>query len=33
MSQQNVDLIRRGIDHFNATGDQLWELIVRRSSW
>jgi|SRR4051794_19089418 ketosteroid isomerase-like protein len=25
MSKENVDVIRRGFDHYAATGDQLWE--------
>jgi ketosteroid isomerase-like protein len=25
MSQENVDVIRRGFEHYAATGDQLWE--------
>ena len=25
MSQENVELARRGVEHFMATGEQLWE--------
>src|SRR6476469_11150643 len=33
MSQENVDLVRRSLDHFNATGELLWDVIDKDVEW
>ena len=33
MSQENVDLVRRSLDHFNATGELLWDVIDPDVEW
>ena len=32
MSQENVQVVQRFIDHFNETGDFPWELVTTTSS-
>jgi hypothetical protein len=33
MSQANVDVVRRSSDHFNATGEFLWDAIDPEVEW
>jgi ketosteroid isomerase-like protein len=33
MSQENVEIVRQGIDHFNATGEPLWEVLDPNVEW
>jgi ketosteroid isomerase-like protein len=33
MSQENVEVVRRFVDHLNATGDALWEALDPEVEW
>jgi ketosteroid isomerase-like protein len=33
MSRENVDLVRRSLDHFDATGEFLWDAIDPGVEW
>lgn len=33
MSQENMEIVRRGLDHFNETGEPLWELLDPKIEW
>jgi ketosteroid isomerase-like protein len=33
MSQESVDIVRRSTDHYNETGEPLWELIDPDIEW
>ena len=33
MSQENVEVVRRSLDHFNATGEFLWDAIDPEVEW
>jgi hypothetical protein len=33
MSQENVEIVRRGYDHFNRTGEPDSACLIRMSSW
>jgi ketosteroid isomerase-like protein len=33
MSQENVEIVRRGIDHYNETGEPPWELLDPEVEW
>jgi len=33
MSQEDVEIVRRSLDHFNATGEFLWDAIDPEVEW
>jgi ketosteroid isomerase-like protein len=33
MSRENAEIIRRSLDHFNATGEFLWDVIDPEVEW
>jgi ketosteroid isomerase-like protein len=33
MSQENMEIVRRGTDHFNETGEPPWELLDPEVEW
>src|SRR5262245_24051172 len=33
MSQENVEVVRRGMDHLNRTGEPLWDLLDPEVEW
>jgi ketosteroid isomerase-like protein len=33
MSQENVEVVRRSVEHLNATGEPLWEVIDPEVEW
>jgi ketosteroid isomerase-like protein len=33
VSQENVEIVRRSLDHINATGEFLWDVIDREVEW
>ena len=33
MSQEDVEIVRRSLDHFNATGEFLWDAIDPEVAW